>query len=79
MASLRIISEQKILAFDLQLCVVKPMETGMVDFEKFAIIEIDIYQIGFSGFVFRFRYNFENIEKLQFDIFQYKIQPVLFR
>ncbi len=63
----------------------------MVNFEKFAIIEInrieiffenfeiDIYQIGFSGFVFRFQYNFENIEKLRFDIFRYKIQPVLFR
>jgi len=51
---------------------------GMVDFEKFAIIEIeinrikiffenfeiDIYRISFSGFVFQFRYNFENIEKL---------------
>jgi hypothetical protein len=65
----------------------------MVEIEKFSIIEIEInrieifrteieisfYQIGFSGFFFQFRYNFDNIEKLRFDIFRYKIQPVLFR
>ncbi len=62
----------------------------MVEIEKFSIIEMEInrieifrieigfYRIGFSGF-FRFRYNFDNIEKLQFAIFRYKIQPVLFR
>ncbi len=33
----------------------------------------------FLHFCFRFRYNFDNIKKLRFDIFQYKIQPVLFR
>ena len=65
----------------------------MVDFEKILKIEIEInrmevfrteieigfYQIGFSSLFFQFRYNFDNIEKLQFDIFRYKIQPVLFR
>jgi hypothetical protein len=59
----------------------------MVEIEKFSIIEIEIfrteieigfYRIGFSSF-FLFRYNFDNIEKLRFDIFRYKIQPVLFR
>ena len=42
-------------------------------------IEIGLYRIGFLRFCFRFRYNFDNIEKLRFDIFRYKIQPVLFR
>jgi hypothetical protein len=42
-------------------------------------IEIGFYQISFLGFCFRFRYNFDNIKKLRFDIFRYKIQPVLFR
>ncbi len=42
-------------------------------------IEISFYQIGFLRFCFRFRYNFDNIKKLRFDIFRYKIQPVLFR
>ena len=42
-------------------------------------IEIGFYRIGFLHFCFRFRYNFDNIEKLRFDIFRYKIQPVLFR
>jgi hypothetical protein len=56
---------------------------GMVDFEKnFKIkieinqieifrteIEIGFYRIGFLRFGFRFRYNFDNIEKLRFDIF----------
>jgi len=65
----------------------------MVDFENFFKIEIKInrieifrteieisfYRIGFLRFCFQFRYNFDNIEKLRFDIFRYKIQPVLFR
>jgi len=65
----------------------------MVDFEKIFKIEIEInrieifrteieigfYRIGFLRFCFRFRYNFDNIKKLRFDIFRYKIQPVLFR
>ncbi len=42
-------------------------------------IEIGLYRIGFLRFCFQFRYDFDNIEKLQFDIFRYKIQPVLFR
>ncbi len=42
-------------------------------------IEIGFYRIGFLGFGFRFRYNFDNIEKLWFDIFRYKIQLVLFQ
>jgi len=42
-------------------------------------IKIGFYQIGFLRFCFRFRYNFDNIEKLRFNIFWYKIQPVLFR
>jgi hypothetical protein len=42
-------------------------------------IEISFYRISFLRFCFRFRYNFDNIEKLRFDIFRYKIQPVLFR
>jgi hypothetical protein len=42
-------------------------------------IEIGLYRIGFLHFCFQFRYNFDNIKKLRFDIFQYKIQPVLFR
>jgi hypothetical protein len=64
----------------------------MVDFEKFSIIKIEInrieifstkieigfYQIGFSGFCFRFQYNFQNIKNLLFDKFRYKFQPVLF-
>ncbi len=69
-----------------------PTPGGMVDFEKFFLIEIEInrieifrteieigfYQIGFLHFCFQFRYNFDNIEKLRCDIFRYKIQPVLF-
>jgi hypothetical protein len=65
----------------------------MVEIEKFSIIEIEInrieifrteieigfYRIGFYRFFFQFWYNFDNIEKLRFDIFRYKIQPVLFR
>ena len=65
----------------------------MVEIEKFSKIKIEInqieifrteieigfYRIGFLHFCFRFRYNFDNIEKLRFDIFRYKIQPVLFR
>jgi hypothetical protein len=58
----------------------------MVEIEKSFEIEIEIfrteiglYRIGFLRFCFRFRYNFDNIEKLRFDIFRYKIQPVLFR
>jgi len=60
----------------------------MVEIEKSFKIEIEIYQIeifrteieiGFLCFCFRFWYNFDNIEKLRFDIFRYKIQPVLFR
>ena len=42
-------------------------------------IEIGFYRIGFLRFCFRFQYNFDNIKKLRFDIFRYKIQPVLFR
>jgi hypothetical protein len=42
-------------------------------------IEIGFYRIGFLRFCFRFWYNFDNIKKLRFDIFRYKIQPVLFR
>jgi hypothetical protein len=38
----------------------------------------DFIESVFSGFCFRFLYNFENIKKLQFDIFRYKIQLVLF-
>ncbi len=70
-----------------------PSMHNMVDFEKFSIIEIEInwienfrteikigfYRISFSGFCFWFQYNFENIKILQFDIFRYKIQLVLFR
>jgi len=41
-------------------------------------IEIGFYRISFLHFCFQFRYNFDNIEKLRFDIFWYKIQPVLF-
>ncbi len=55
----------------------------MVEIEKFSKIEIEInrieifrtkieigfYRIGFSSLFFRFRYNFDNIEKLRFDIF----------
>jgi hypothetical protein len=63
---------------------------GMVKIEKFSKIEIRIeifrteieigfYRIGFSSLFFWFWYNFDNIEKLRFDIFQYKIQPVSFR
>ncbi len=66
---------------------------GMVEIEKSFKIKIEIYRIeifrteikisfyriGFLCFCFRFRYNFDNIEKLRFDIFRYKIQPVLFR
>ena len=65
----------------------------MVEIEKFSKIEIEInrieifrtqieigfYRIGFSSLFFQFRYNFDNIEKLQFDIFRYKIQQVSFR
>jgi hypothetical protein len=59
----------------------------MVEIEKFSKIEIKINQIeifrteieiGFSSLFFRFRYNFDNIEKLRFDIFRYKIQLVSF-
>ncbi len=71
----------------------KELESGMVEIEKFSKIEIEInrienfrteieisfYRIGFSSLFFRFRYNFDNIEKLRFDIFRYKIQPVSFR
>ncbi len=32
-------------------------------------IEIGFYRISFLRFCFRFQYNFDNIEKLQFDIF----------
>jgi hypothetical protein len=67
-------------------------QPGMVEIEKSFKIEIEIYRIkifrtkieigfyriGFLRFCFRFRYNFDNIEKLRFDIFRYKIQPVLF-
>ncbi len=42
-------------------------------------IEIGLYRIVFLRFCFRFWYNFDNIKKLRFDIFRYKIQPVLFR
>jgi hypothetical protein len=42
-------------------------------------IEIGFYRIGFLRFCFQFRYNFDNIKKLRFDKFRYKIQPVLFR
>ncbi len=56
---------------------------GMVEIEKSFKIEIEIYRIkifrteieigfyriGFLRFCFRFRYNFNNIEKLRFDIF----------
>jgi hypothetical protein len=66
---------------------------GMVEIEKFSKIEIEInrieifrteieigfYRIGFSSLFFRFLYNFDNIEKLRFDIFRYKIQPVSFQ
>jgi len=59
----------------------------MVEIEKFSKIEIEInrieifrteieigfYRIGFSSLFFRFRYNFDNIEKLRFNIFRYKI------
>jgi hypothetical protein len=69
------------------------MTAGMVEIEKsFEIeieiyrieifrteIEISLYRIGFLRFCFRFRYNFDNIEKIRFDIFRYNIQPVLFR
>jgi hypothetical protein len=53
----------------------------MVEIEKFSKIEINrieifrteieigFYQISFSSLFFRFRYNFDNIEKLRFDIF----------
>ncbi len=65
----------------------------MVNFENFFKIEIEInrieifrteieigfYRNVFLRFCFRFRYNFDNIKKLRFDIFRYKIQPVLFR
>ncbi len=63
----------------------------MVDFEKILKIEINrieifrteieigFYRIGFLRFCFRFQYNFDNIEKLRFNIFRYKIQPVSFR
>jgi hypothetical protein len=36
-------------------------------------IEIGFYRIGFLRFCFRFRYNFDNIEKLRLDIFRYKL------
>jgi hypothetical protein len=68
------------------------LKTGMVEIEKFSKIEIEInrieifraeieigfYRISFSSLFFRFRYIFDNIEKLWFDIFRYKIQLVSF-